>query len=418
MIFVFSGQVSSLDYELKSVHLLVRHGDRFNMHSLPNYETPPISCTISSELKDQIPGLGQYQQLMEKLAEQGGRTSQQTFHAYNLFPNTDVCKLAQLTPVGAAQHLKNGQFLRKIYLEQWKLLDDSQKWQQLMVRSTTKSRTFQSALALITGLVGEVDLINMQLEEALNNSMCVENTGYPCGCSSIDEYIDMFSCIYHQLSPHLMAQGKIQSSYTQLAKVLGVTVNSLPRPSHIMDISMIHYCHHLPLPHRYNKCMQPSSIGNIYDAINQNGRDQHLNDDLLKMLRLKLQPLIFEIAHRMNDQLNDKNPLKLVLYSGHDSTIEPFANVMGFSQGTWSRYASRIILELYKNRRDNSGHIRVLHDGHLVTEDVTFCRDRLSNTKYGLCPLEHFINFVDHENIKSLGEDSYEKACQKVIPYK
>ena len=414
----FSGQVPRSDYHLESVHILIRHGDRNNMHNLPNYNTPAISCRISVDLKEQVAGLEDYHRHMLRLVEDGGRTSKQTFHAYNLFPNTDSCQSAQLTPVGAAQHLRNGQFLRKMYLDEWKLIDESEKWEQLMVRSTTKSRTFQSAVALMNGLVGDLDLTRMQLEEALNNSMCTERSGVPCGCSSIDEYIDVFSCIYHQLSPHVMAQSELQKSYAQIGDVLGTAVNSLPRPSHILDVSMIHYCHHLPLPSRLHKCMQPSSMGSVYDIINQNGRDQHLNSDLLKIVRLKLQPLMFEIAHRMSDRVNGKSPLKFVLYSSHDSAIEPFADAMGFSQGTWSRYAARIVLELYKNNKDNSAHIRVLHDGQVVTEDVIFCRDKLSDKKYGLCPLEHFIQFVDQGNMKSLNEDSYEKACQKVIPYK
>lgn len=411
------GQVPKDQYHLMSVHAVIRHGDRYNMHSLPNYENARVSCMIDEGLKEQVAGMDSYHKQMQKLAGQQGHLSHQSFHAYNLYPNSDTCKVAQLTPQGAAQHLKNGQYLKATYLDQWHLLVNSKKWDQIMVRSTTKSRTFQSALALLMGFLGELDLQQLQLEEALNNSMCAASTGYSCICLATEELIDLFSSTYHQLSPHMLAQAKIQQAYSHLAKVLGVAANSLPRPSHIMDVSMIHYCHHLPLPHRSNQCLQPWAIADIYDAVNENGRDQHLNKNLLKIVRLKLQPLLYEMAHRMSSQLSGQSDIKFVLFSGHDSTIEPLANALGFSSGHWPRYAARIVFELYKKQKDDSGYIRVLYDGKPVTDQVIFCQDRLADKKNSLCPLQYFLDFVDHDNIKDLNEESYEKACQNIIEY-
>ncbi|KAK2163065.1 hypothetical protein LSH36_86g03000 [Paralvinella palmiformis] len=410
------GQVSKDQYQLVSVHVIIRHGDRYVLHSLPNYKNAPVSCMIDEGLKEQVKGMDVYHRQMKILAKQEGRLSYQSFHAYNLYPNSDACKAGQLTPQGAAQHLKNGQHLKAAYLDQWHLLDNSKKWDQIMVRSTTKSRTFQSVLALLMGLMGELNLQHLQLEEAMNNSMCGVNTGYPCACLATEELVDLFSSTYHQLDPQMMLQPKVQKAYSQLAKVLDITTNNLPRPSHIMDVSMIHYCHHLPLPHRSTQCIQPWVVSNIFDAVNQNGRDQHLDKNLLKIVRLKLQPLLYEIAHRMSMQLAGTTPLKFVIYSGHDSTVEPLANALGFSSGNWPRYAARIVMELYKRSKDDTGYIRILYDGKPVTEQVTFCQHHhFADDEHSLCSLQYFLDFVDHGNLKELNEESYEKACQNVI---
>ena len=416
-IYYFTGKVPKDQYQLISVHVVIRHGDRYSMHSLPNYENAHVSCLIDESLKQQVAGMDAYHKLMQKLAGQKGRLSHQSFHAYNLYPNSETCKVAQLTPQGAAQHLKNGQHMSRAYLDQWHLLVNSTKWDQIKVRSTTKSRTFQSALALLVGFLGDLDLQKLQLEEAFNNSMCAASTGYSCTCLQTEELIDLFSSTYHQLSPHMMAQARVQKAYSHLAKVLDVAANRLPRPSRIMDVSMIHYCHHLLLPHRSNQCIQPWAVADIYDAVNEHGRDQHLDKNLLKIVRLKLQPLLYEIAHRMNSQLSGQSQLKFVLYSGHDSTIEPLANALGFSSGDWPRYAARIVFELYKKQNDDSGYIRVLYDGKPVTDQVIFCQPNLADAKTSLCRLQYFLDFVDHGNIKDLNADSYDKACQSIVEY-
>ncbi len=67
------------------------------------------------------------------------RTSDQTFHDWDLVPSRDSCSTSQLTPEGAAQHVKLGESMRGKYLEQWRLLPTESAWDQIKVRNVDLS---------------------------------------------------------------------------------------------------------------------------------------------------------------------------------------------------------------------------------------------------------------------------------------
>ncbi|KAJ2738218.1 hypothetical protein H4S06_006490, partial [Coemansia sp. BCRC 34490] len=79
-------------------------------------------------------------------------------------------------------------------------------------------------------------------------------------------------------------------------------------------------------------------------------------------------------------------PLKLALYSGHDSTIWPLLIVLGASDrnALWPPYASNLILELWKK---NSGDrvVRVIFNGKVLElrKEEQWC-------DMNACPLDQF----------------------------
>ncbi len=409
-------------YQLESVHIVIRHGDRYHMHGLPNYENAQVDCKISRDLLHEVPAMQKYKETMEAAASIGGRKPRQTYRKYDIYPNKKDCAGSHLTPEGAAQHVKNGLFLSERYLSRWNLLDRSNRdiWDQVLIRCTTWSRTFQSAMALMFGFLPEFEITKMNIESAEDNSMCTKNSPLPCRCASIKDYYDVFSNNWRQRSPHVMTKAKLKTAYVNIAEVLGVASGSLPPPSHIMDVFMIHFCHKQPLPFYGSQCVKPSDVGGVYDSVMENGREQVKDPILHCIVRLKLLPLMLEIAKRMSDQLQgDSTSPRFVLYSGHDSTVEPLANAFGFSTGIWARYAARIVLELYSKEETTgkTGFIRVLFDGRVVTQDVIFCRENMANGKYGLCPLQSFLDFTSDASMSDLGGGSYASLCKEPIPY-
>ena len=112
MLLVTSGEVSTSKdgstLRLISVHTIIRHGDRDNLHGLPQYENPKLGCRITDSLRMTFPVLGDYQNIMEDNLRKGGRLPEQTFHGYDIYPNQEFCTPGLLTPEGAVQHIQNG----------------------------------------------------------------------------------------------------------------------------------------------------------------------------------------------------------------------------------------------------------------------------------------------------------------------
>ncbi len=68
------------------------------------------------------------------------RTRDQSFYNWTLFPDADTCGASQLTPEGAAQHVRLGAHMRRHYLDTWRLLQSETAWDQIRVRGRVRVR--------------------------------------------------------------------------------------------------------------------------------------------------------------------------------------------------------------------------------------------------------------------------------------
>jgi hypothetical protein len=111
-------------------------------------------------------------------------------------------------------------------------------------------------------------------------------------------------------------------------------------------------------------------------------------------------------------------PPVFILYSGHDSTIEPLATAIGVSNGSWPKYASRLVFELYGQVANTSSeadaYIRVLYNGKDVTHHLIFCKGHMTSMNNRVCPLKLFAEYVEDEKFNgSPGKTGYAEACSK-----
>ena len=396
-------------YRLVSVHLAIRHGDRYHVHTLPKYRNAPVSCRFSARLLHRFPPLLTYLRTMR--SAQWRRRLQQTFYDWPTHPSEALCGRGQLTPRGALQHVQNGQFLRAAYQRALQLNGSA----DVLVRSTKVSRTFQSAVALMSTLVPTLDLASLSLQQATNNSLCHADSGHSCYCPGIATYADRMANNMPVLDGDLQARERALDK--QVAGLLRLDVSNVPWLCAVMDVSMIHACHADKLPGAGGRCMSVNTLKQVVDLVQENGRRQVHQADTRRVNVLKMQPLLSEIANRMRDQAAGKSALKFVLYSGHDTTLDAIATALNFSDGHWPRYASRIALELISR----SGHsektffIRVLYDGEVVTHKIHFCIGHMHDSDIGLCPLQRFQHHVKKGYLVDLQASNYKAACAKDI---
>lgn len=339
------------------------------------------------------------------------------FHEIDLYPRNAKCTTGELTPIGATQHVRNGQFLQKRYIDALGLFTSDMKLEdQLLVRSTTWSRTFQSAVALLYGFLPQFDMSQLAFETADGNPMCNANSVVSCNCLSIERFKDTMASTQGQFTPRVMADRRTRTTYESIADIFKILPSQLPRPSQIYDVSLVHVCHHQFLPGTdHHQCMPSWTMANIYDIINENGRSQVTTAQYQRLVRLKMYPLLTEIQQHMLKVVKGESSVKFMLFSGHDSTIEPLAAALNISDGHWPRYASRIIIELYTKPTTSSkeSYFRVLYDGKVVTHLMYFCQGRMKDHTLGLCPLEHFQQFITVDFLRDFGhEGDYTKLCK------
>lgn len=106
------------DLRLVSVHVVIRHGDRSPLHSLPNIVNKPLNCRLKPSQSDADSNLTEFLRRMERL---GRRHSNSSYAGYSLYPTEEHCSSGSLTATGVQQHIMNGAFLRQAYVTKHKL---------------------------------------------------------------------------------------------------------------------------------------------------------------------------------------------------------------------------------------------------------------------------------------------------------
>lgn len=122
-------------------------------------------------------------------------------------------------------------------------------------------------------------------------------------------------------------------------------------------------------------------------------------------------------------QISSSGPY-VVLYSGHDHTIEHLSTALGLQNDPLLlRYAARIVFEVYHNTSETQGgasglYFRLLTNGKDVTKQVSFCKKSVTlSSKITLCKIENIIRFLHDDYFTIFNVTNFKDACyQKLTP--
>ncbi|ELT92533.1 hypothetical protein CAPTEDRAFT_92537 [Capitella teleta] len=402
---MFSGE-GPPGYKIVHVHLFIRHGDRSPMYTLPNHKAPSLSCSLRNR-DEAIEFISTMDAVRTSLPKKRPKSY---LNRHNFYPDTKVCNGAMLTDLGALQHLSLGRHLHKKYIVKLRLLQTNNTKEQLYVRSTDYSRTFQSALALVHGLQPGFDLSELNLDIVQSTHMCSHTSSdLPCKCQTTR---DLLIAIKKEERRRQANDSAIMTIKAEVGQVLAVPPSSLPWVSAILEVAMTHICHDLPLPcvniNGSSSCISWQTVGKMWSHHDKEGLLSTSNYAAHRRDRLLMHPLLYEVANRLLHVTRNEERTRVVLYSGHDLTLTPLLKVLGLFDGRWPPYASRLALETWRNH-DNEHFIRVVYNGEDVTSSLRLCdHDELVD---GLCPLDKFIYFVRYKDIQFFGKSSYAEAC-------
>ena len=405
--FLHTGDLHA-DYTLHSVHMVIRHGDRSPMYKLPNQKSPRVSCLL-----EEYTNVSSYDTLVTSFIDKMARVGHQIEHGklYGLYPHQATCLGAQLTGKGALQHLLNGAELRKLYVDRQGLFPQNPRPDEILIKTTDYSRTYQSAVALIFGLLPDLETLKISVSD--NLEFCDERrSGVSCSCPQINrlrqfakrEEIKMKSGVTATL---------LSSIRDELGHIYGLDVKRVPWIGRVVDVVMGYICHHLPLPcsptnkqqiNEDTECINNSLINKMWQYLDKRGEILLSGHADYKYSLLISNPILREIAHSMLNTTNNLTKIKFTLYSGHDSTMTPLAKALGIHDGHWPPFGSRLTFELYSNS-NTQYFIKIIYNGVDKTKYVGFC------DKSSLCPLRIFVDFAFESVFRTFGKQNYTTIC-------
>ncbi|XP_055003996.1 2-phosphoxylose phosphatase 1 [Boleophthalmus pectinirostris] len=423
---------SLADYKLLSVQVMIRHGDRYPLYSIPKTKRPAIDCTLSPNRHPSHPLLAGF---ISHMARGGRGHWDSPLSTVPRLPNHSSCDIGELTQTGVVQHLRNGQLLHDAY-KHHSLLPSDWSPRQVWVETTGKSRTLQSAMAFLYGLLPDFDWTKLTVRHQWSTLFCSGS----CDCPARNKYLDEEQRRQYRLR---VANAELERTYAEMARTLGVPTRQL-RAANPIDSLLCHLCHGIPFP-----CVPPSEGGmggcltmaqfavirkqQLVDEIDRRkvglyrkyavlAMYPYLNRTATKMERIAK-------ANEMGRQIRAGGEEVFSLSSAHDVTMAPLLSALGLEQARFPRFAARVVFELWKSpavtlpkkkgakggekAKDGEVFVRVLYNGEDVTFHTTFCKSHSRHGNQPLCPLSNFLSFVRRDMFSVVNATSYQEACYR-----
>ncbi|XP_023280791.1 2-phosphoxylose phosphatase 1 isoform X1 [Seriola lalandi dorsalis] len=426
---------SPADYKLLSVQVMIRHGDRYPLYSIPKTKRPAIDCSLSISRRPSHPLLNSFINHMG----QGGRGHWESpLVSVPRLPSHSVCEMGELTQTGVVQHLRNGQLLHQAY-KRHNLLPADWSPRQLWVETTGKSRTLQSGLAFLYGFHPDFDWRKLTVRHQWSTLFC----GSACDCPARNRYLEEEQKRQYRLR---VADTELERTYADMARTLGLLTRQL-RAANPIDSLLCHLCHGLSFP-----CvpMGDSGAGGCltmaqFAVIRRQQLDDEVDRRRVGLYRkyaiLAMYPYLNRTAAKMERVAKSSEAGRqpragseevFTLSSAHDVTMAPLLSALGLEEARFPRFAARVVFELWKSppatqgqlkkragkvdkskTKDGELFIRVLYNGEDVTFHTTFCRSHDRHAGQPLCPLKNFLSFVRKDMFSVVNATSYQGACYR-----
>ena len=287
----------------------------------------------------------------------------------------------QLTEVGAYQARDLGRFLRTRLIEQHGLLPNMLNVHNVRAHSTSIYRAQQTLSNVMLGLYGRTDR-----QDGSAGQVTVHVTERP----EVEEYMyspDRKKCS-HLLSLHkiLTHPSNMDSLFTineqQVLQKLKVLFNYGDEKLATTQVRSTLVClrsHNRTLP----KGVLCSDVRTLESANSKMEYHKYANRNYFKLALGRLVPKI------MDGLSNNDSDLKLLLFSGHDSTIKPLVVLLGLDRiDNWPKYCANILFEYGEDSSTREGYVRVLYNEKISPVAGCIADER------GWIPLATFRNYI------------------------
>eukprot|EP00188_Purpureofilum_apyrenoidigerum_P001898 Plantae.Rhodophyta-Purpureofilum_apyrenoidigerum.ctg20944.p1 GENE.Plantae.Rhodophyta-Purpureofilum_apyrenoidigerum.ctg20944~~Plantae.Rhodophyta-Purpureofilum_apyrenoidigerum.ctg20944.p1 ORF type:complete len:424 (-),score=64.33 Plantae.Rhodophyta-Purpureofilum_apyrenoidigerum.ctg20944:247-1518(-) len=291
------------------------------------------------------------------------------------------CMPGELTELGCRQMRELGEKLREAYIDNFKLLSDGFNDREVHVRASYQERAVQSAQALLSGLFPKgqrpekipIHVMPMKKETIIPNTN---------QCPRLRK-------MFGEAKKAWRANDETEEIRAHVGLILGEDLNT--PIIHFYDSFVGRYAHGLELPEGVSpKLIDEVSRLAVWEVA-QLFKDRHA-------LKLSIAPLWQEICSSHRQSLSgEEKDRKLIIYSGHDTTLMPMLESLGVFDGKWPSFAASIIVELLKEKESDRAHVRVLYNHEPVT--IPGCGEKV------LCEYDRFLEVLGDTASKLQTED-------------
>lgn len=312
--------------------------------------------------------------------------------------------LGELTPLGMRQEYELGSYLRKRYVNEYKLIPKEFDVNLIYVRSSDVNRTLMSAESLLYGLypLGTGPLLE-------NGEAALLNRYQPIPIHTVDKTEDKLlqtNKIYEKLIKKLrhkyvyktevwkQKEETLKPFFEMWSEVSGLKIDKLKESKAFASDMFIRSLYNIPLPKEIETKEQREIILPLASWIHaQQNKPQIIG-------YLESRDFLSQLLKTINDSLTDISKYKLYLYSAHDTNILAVMSALGVPLDENPHYASYMAFEVYKT--EEKYYIKIIYNN----EDVKLPIDR----KDDFYEVERFIKYynkIDADMSKNLQLSEY-----------
>jgi len=345
LVIIILTEVRALNYTLKLVQIIMRHGARTPYGEIPNHAAY-WNCTLTGlEVPDQ--------------------TSQpdiniDRIYRKNYIPDMEVlpgnCNEGELTQSGFNDQFDLGQKLREHYIDDLEFLSPTLNTSEIYVRSTDIPRTFKSAEANLLGLYpAETRNGSAQIIDIFTVEQSLEYLSPGNHCPVL---VEMCNAVQNTTEWQLQL-ASMDPLQQKLAMIWNTTVEQLPWWIGLYGILESREGNGIAFP--------PGITPEIYEQItNFSVWEVAALYQSKEICKLGIGKLVIDVYNRMKANMEGPSSPKWILYSAHDTTVALVLNAFSVFDGTgWPMYASNVIFELLQDENGDY-YVQMLYNGEPV----------------------------------------------------
>ncbi|XP_033337634.1 2-phosphoxylose phosphatase 1 [Megalopta genalis] len=422
---------------LGGVLVFIRHGDRGPLGHVRNISVVNCGGDFAStpELEIVYQNYVNFLQNISSYSRTAWAQFLGPFHGFPMLPaNSKDCRIGQLTTLGVSQLLKTGIVLRNAYYHKLNLGNGTVSGRDVVVYSTRYRRTVQSAVALLYALLetdGFQNLAKISMQESQSYAFC--NTD--CACPAAERF---FKQHVKEMSDHLKSHPAVGELIRQASNAVFEIPDQAQTmdPNTLKDALLTYVCHGASLPcvdlEAQRICVKTEHVTGLFAYSEWESKQVAKSSNRRKYGLLRAYGLLRNIVSYMLRIISEAKP-KIVLYSGHDKTLEYLATALGIFSDKLAmpHYASRFVIEVYRLNSRNENHVasdfyfRVIVNGKDFTQKIPFCRnanfysasytersdtDRVRKDSK-LCPIETIIRQLHDDYFGPFNATNFKDAC-------
>ncbi|KAL7641835.1 UNVERIFIED_CONTAM: hypothetical protein RMT77_007709 [Armadillidium vulgare] len=407
-------------YKLLGVLIAIRHGDRGPLHEVRNFSS--INCgyksTESPQYKNYVSNLLNVSKTHSYINFVG------PFMKYPILPAPFRCSIGHLTPLGVVQHLQLGKVLRALYIDKIGLISDPWEIDDVIIYSTKFRRTFQSILAFLHSFLPIFNLSNLRIRDTKGIYFC----GDYCRCDKALVYEKKHEIEKQEYLKSHPSVAKLVAELNPLVKAHDYD-EDITNPFTMRDALLAYACHGAKLPCVDGKCISFEDLSKLLSYEEMEAR-QKRTPNQIKSSKLNSYGFLKNIMMSINGIKREEKP-KVIIYSGHDKSLNNLLTSLGITHFQAPYYASRVIFEIYHNSSvatdepdyKKNYHFRLIYNGKDITKQLTFCNVKMikrlvsKNSKgsdMNLCPVESLEQYLKPAfYFKDFNISSFTSACLK-----